>query len=148
MHPTSQDGLSTPSTSHHAQAPRVTGTQFKKLFTSATSDITMSPRQNRSPSSSSTSSTRSFLSFTTPHNLHEVLAMSFSSSRNASLRSSFISSRRISSFDMFETEAEKAEFGEQIVGLLEPRPVVGWWGLHEVLEDRIEGVESRRSSLS
>jgi hypothetical protein len=42
-------------------------------------------------------------------------------------------------------EEEKAEFGENMVGLLEPRPGLGWWGVNEVLEE--EG-DMRRGSLS
>lgn len=42
-------------------------------------------------------------------------------------------------------EEEKAEFGDQVVGLLEPRPGLGWWGVKEVLE---EERASRRGSLS
>lgn len=43
-----------------------------------------------------------------------------------------------------EAEEEKAEFGEQAVGMLEPRPGMGWWGVKEVLEDE---AASRRGSL-
>ena len=31
-----------------------------------------------------------------------------------------------------------AEFGEQKLGLLEPRNSIGWWGMKEVLEERSE----------
>ena len=43
-------------------------------------------------------------------------------------------------------EEERAEFGDRVVGLLEPRPGVGWWGVGEVLAD--EEKEGRRGSLS
>ena len=57
------------------------------------------------------------------------------------------SSRRPSCFSLADVEEEKAEFGEECVGLLEPRPRMGWWGVREVLEDE-EEAESRRVSLS
>jgi len=53
------------------------------------------------------------------------------------------SSRRPSCFSTVEMEEEKAEFGENMVGLLEPRPGLGWWGVKEVLEEE----DGRRASL-
>ena len=43
--------------------------------------------------------------------------------------------RRPSTFSaMEEMEEERMVFGDECVGVLEPRPRVGWWGLGEVLE--------------
>ena len=57
--------------------------------------------------------------------------------RSASLgvAGSASSSRRSSCFSILEAEEERAEFGAQVVGLLEPRTSVGWWGMKEVLEE-------------
>ncbi|KAI4147606.1 MAG: hypothetical protein LQ340_005478, partial [Diploschistes diacapsis] len=96
-------------------------------------------RASRSPSASSTTSTSSFYSTTstTPaaSSLNEILALGFGSkSRNDSLASTS-SSRRPSYFSILEAEEERAQFGEEKVGLLEPRNSVGWWGMAQVLEE-------------
>ena len=44
-------------------------------------------------------------------------------------------SRRSSCFSITEAEEERAEFGEHVVGLLEPRNSLGWWGVKEVLQE-------------
>lgn len=89
-------------------------------------------------------------SFSTNNNNLNFFARSGSfAARNGSFSSfgntSAGSSRRPSCFSIVEMEEEKAEFGDKVVGLLEPRPGMGWWGVREVLEE--EGA-SRTGSLS
>ncbi|MCJ1245009.1 hypothetical protein MMC30_002210 [Trapelia coarctata] len=128
--------------------------------TTAANTTTRSPR---SPSSSSTASFRSAYSQPPTSSLAEILSQSFSTTnslglftrtgsfaaRNGSFssfgNSSAGSSRRPSCFSILEMEEEKAEFGEGVVGLLEPRPGLGWWGVGEVLAEEEAG--TRRGSL-
>ncbi|MCJ1328249.1 hypothetical protein MMC10_004925 [Thelotrema lepadinum] len=96
-------------------------------------------RSSRSPSASSTTSTSSFYSTSSSlpgaASLNEILALGYSTkARNASL-TSVNSSRRPSCFSILEAEEERAEFGEEKIGMLEPRNNVGWWGMAQVLEE-------------
>ena len=60
----------------------------------------------------------------------------FNQARRGSL-SSF--SRRSSCFSILEAEEECKEFGEHVVGLLEPRNSIGWWSIKEVLRETNKG---------
>lgn len=131
MHSPLSHDLSALPVSSHSQRTRQSQSIFQNPFSPQ-------PRQTRSLSTTSTSSFQSCFS-NQSSSLNEVLAKSFS--RSGSMNST----RRPSCFSLADVEEEKAEFGEECVGLLEPRPRMGWWGVREVLE---EDTESRRGSLS
>ncbi|MCJ1236532.1 hypothetical protein MMC14_004513 [Varicellaria rhodocarpa] len=124
----------------------------RSLSTSSTSSFRTclsSSNSNSSASSSSNPSTPLSISsvlFHSPldpqprhHSASPFSAFRFSSfsykSFTSSSSSRALSSRRPSYFSLADVEEEKAEFGEECVGLLEPRPRVGWWGVREVLEE-------------
>ncbi|MCJ1286220.1 hypothetical protein MMC26_005565, partial [Xylographa opegraphella] len=113
-------------------------------FTTTPHPLTTTPpspfhtRPSRSPSTASTATFRSTLS--APSSLAEILAQSasaFYTPRTHSFASSCRSTdrRRSSCFSIEEREEERAVFGDSVVGVLEPRPGVGWWGVGEVLEE-------------
>lgn len=43
--------------------------------------------------------------------------------------------RRPSCFSIREAEEERAEFGLGMLGVMEPRENLGWWGMGEVLAE-------------
>lgn len=120
---------------------------FATINTTTAAGTTVPGRAARSTSTSSSSSQPGgFAHRATSPNLNDILALGLSTAtRNASLTGSICSSRRPSCFSILEEQEEKAEFGDMI-GLLEPRGSIGYWGVREVLDG--SDVESRRGSLS
>ncbi|MCJ1314208.1 hypothetical protein MMC25_007888 [Agyrium rufum] len=102
--------------------------------------------QLRSPPSGSTLFALrplSALSTSTTASIDDLLSRSISNSNFSltgsvrSCSSSFSSARRPSAFSVADSEEERAEFGDECVSVLEPRPEMGWWSVSEVLRDSI-----------
>ena len=67
-----------------------------------------------------------------------VVSAIYPTGRSASVGSLATSSRRSSCYSILEAEEERTEFGAHVVGMLEPRNSLGWWGMKEVLEERTQ----------
>lgn len=124
-------------------SPSFTNTRFTNPFSTTphpTSSAFTTP-QARSTSAASTNSTNSFHSTNSSFSgLDSILsAKQQDHVRNNSIASiNSISSRRPSCFSIVEAEEERAEFGEDMIALLEPRDSVGWWGVRQVLEESVK----------